>query len=271
MTNMTNQKIIDLDKTACREFRDRLDFLAEYTAWLWGCGATCIRIEKNVARLSEALGVEADVTVMPRHVELYARSPLGDAELPVVIRKAPHCGLNFTINTRLSRLSWEVADGKIGYSEAVARFKEIIASPPTGRNEVLLLASLANASFCRLFGGDLTAMAVVFVATLAGFKLKQMMAASGRDVRLIFLCCAFFSASICAGADIFSWGDTPEIALATSVLYLIPGVPYINSVSDLLAGHYLCSFSRFVDALVLTACLSVGLCAGMYLLGMKIL
>lgn len=269
---MTNQKSIDHTATAdCREFRDKLDFLAEYTARLWGCGATCIRIEKNVGRLSSALGVEADVTVMPRHVELYARTPQDDAGLPVVIRKAPPRGINFTVNTRLSRLSWEVADGKIDYPEARRRFSEIIASPPAGGVETLLLASLANASFCRLFGGDPTAMAVVFVATLAGFRLKQMMAASGRDVRLIFLCCAFFSASICAGADIFRWGDTPEIALATSVLYLIPGVPYINSVSDLLAGHYLCAFSRFADALVLTACLSAGLCAGMYLLGMRIL
>lgn len=95
------------------------------------------------------------------------------------------------------------------------------------------------------------------------------MMADRRDIRLVFLCCAFFSAAICAGAHIFEWGSTPEIALGTSVLYLIPGVPYINSVSDLLACHYLCAFSRFVDALVLTACLSVGLCAGMYLLGLR--
>ncbi|MDE5625171.1 MAG: threonine/serine exporter family protein [Muribaculaceae bacterium] len=247
----------------------RLDFLGEYAAWLLGCGATCIRIEKNINRMARAFGVDAGVTIMPRHVEIYARSPQGDLSLPVVIRQAPHCGLNFTVNTRLSRLSWEVADGKIGYDEAVSRFAEITAAPPTPRNEVLLLASMANASFCRLFGGDLTAVLVVFVATLAGFKLKQMMMADRRDIRLVFLCCAFFSAAICAGAHIFEWGTTPEIALGTSVLYLIPGVPYINSVSDLLACHYLCAFSRFVDALVLTACLSVGLCAGMYLLGLR--
>lgn len=247
----------------------RLDFLGEYAAWLLGCGATCIRIEKNINRMARAFGVDAGVAIMPRHIEIYARSPHGDLALPVVIRQAPHCGLNFTVNTRLSRLSWEVADGKIGYDEAVSRFAEITAAPPTPRNEVLLLASMANASFCRLFGGDLTAVLVVFVATLAGFKLKQMMMADRRDIRLVFLCCAFFSAAICAGAHIFEWGSTPEIVLGTSVLYLIPGVPYINSVSDLLACHYLCAFSRFVDALVLTACLSVGLCAGMYLLGLR--
>lgn len=188
----------------------RLDFLGEYAAWLLGCGATCIRIEKNINRMARAFGVDAGVAIMPRHIEIYARSPHGDLALPVVIRQAPHCGLNFTVNTRLSRLSWEVADGKIGYDEAVSRFAEITAAPPTPRNEVLLLASMANASFCRLFGGDLTAVLVVFVATLAGFKLKQMMMADRRDIRLVFLCCAFFSAAICAGAHIFEWGSTPR-------------------------------------------------------------
>lgn len=26
-------------------------FLAEYSAWLWGSGATCVRIDKNVSRM----------------------------------------------------------------------------------------------------------------------------------------------------------------------------------------------------------------------------
>ena len=256
---------------SCRDFREKLEFLSEYTAWLWGCGATCIRIDKNLTRMSRAFGIEVDVTVMPRHVELYAHSPQGNAEMPVVIRQASRCGINFTINTLLSRLSWEVADGKLDYDQAVRRFREIISTPRTAPNEVWLLASMANAAFCRLFGGDLIAIAVVFVSTLAGFKLKQIMAAHKRDARVIFLCCAFVSSMLCAGAHFFHWGTTPEIALGTSVLYLIPGVPYINAVSDLIASRYLCAFSRFVDALVLTACLSVGLCAGMYLLGLRVI
>ena len=91
----------------------------------------------------------------------------------------------------------------------------------------------------------------------------------GRDIRLAFLCASFFSATISAGGHIFEIGSTPEIALGTSVLYLIPGVPYINAVSDMIDRHYLCGFSRFIDALVLTACLSAGLCAGMFILGLK--
>lgn len=258
--------------TACADApseRQIGEFLADYTAWLWGCASTCIRIEKNVSRMAKAFGVEAEVTLMPRHIQL----ALGDETSPcrmVIVRKTMKCGISFDINTRLSRLSWEVADGRIGFAGACARFEQIKQTRPTNPWEVLVLTSLANASFCRLFGGDATAMWVVFLATFAGFFLKQQMLRHHRDVRFTFFCCAFFSASICVGAQLFGWGSTPDIAIATGVLYLIPGVPYLNSASDLIDGRYLCAFGRFCDACVLTACLSAGLSAALVLFGIDV-
>ena len=246
---------------------DAAAFLADYASRLWGCGATCVRIEKNVGRIAAALGVDCELTVMPAQVEVSVCEP-GTPHTVVAARRVKGAGINFDANARLSRLSWAIADGRVDYAGALARLEEIKHLRPTGQWEVLALASLANAAFCRLFGGDAAAMAVVFVATLAGFRLKQIMLADGHDLRMTVLCAAFFSASISAGAALFGWGSTPEIALATSVLYLIPGVPYINAASDLIARHYLCSFSRLMDACVLTACLSAGLCAGMFILGL---
>ena len=240
-------------------------FLAAYTSLLRGCGATCIRIEKNVARMAHAFDAEADVTMLPRHIQVSVER---EGSHPVVIvRKTADCGISFEINVLLSRLSWEVADGKVSFEGAVRRSRSIEHTPPTNPWLVLLLASLANASFCRLFGGDPVAMAEVFLATIAGFGLKQFMLARKRDVRVVFVVCAFCSAVITAGAARLGLGHTPDIAMGTSVLYLIPGVPYINAVSDLLDRHYLSAFIRFVDAGVLTACLATGWCAAMFLFG----
>ena len=50
----------------------------------------------------------------------------------------------------------------------------------------------------------------------------------------------------------------------------MPGVHYINSVSDLLDGHYLTAFSRFMMASVLTVCLSLGLTCGILLMNLSI-
>lgn len=235
-------------------------FLADYTSWLFGSGATVIRIKRNVERMSRTFGVVTCVTVMPRHVELSVQFP-DVAGQRLFVAPIAACGINFTINTDLSRLSWKIADNDLDITTSRELFDHIISTPPEGKRWIPLLASLANASFCRLFGGDATAMLVVFVATLLGFWLKNRMLGTGKDNRLTFICCSFVSASVCAGATIFGWGATPEIAMATSVLYLIPGVPYISAASDLIDRHYLCAFSRFMDALVLTVCLSVGLCA----------
>ncbi|MDE5689172.1 MAG: threonine/serine exporter family protein, partial [Duncaniella sp.] len=69
------------------------------------------------------------------------------------------------------------------------------------------------------------------------------------------------------GTDaLFHLGQTPEIAIGNSVLYLVPGIPFLKSVRDMLAGHYICSFSRFMHAMILTGCLSIGLCGGMMMM-----
>ncbi|MEE1222467.1 MAG: threonine/serine exporter family protein [Bacteroidaceae bacterium] len=244
-------------------------FLADYSALLLGCGATCIRTEKNTQRMAGAFGVGFDLSIMPTHVYVSVWGE-DDANRHVAVRKTATCCISFNINVRLSRLSWEIADNRLSLATAMERFHRIKEdTTPTGKYEVLVLTSLANASFCRLFGGDWVAMLIVFASTLVGYKLKQVMLEDKRDVRLTFLCASFFSSALSACGHIFGISSTPEVALGTSVLYLIPGVPYINAVSDMINRHYLCAFSRFIDAAVLTACLSAGLCAGMLILGLK--
>ena len=250
------------------ELKDICLFLSEYAAWLLGCGATCIRIEKNVRRMADPLGVTVEINIMPTHIHL----SVWNKEITQSysnIHKLKKTGISFNINTLLSKLSWEVADKKLNFEEARHAFDEIKLTRPSNKWWVLVMASFANASFCRLFGGDAISMLIVFLATIAGYRLKQIMLEDKADVRLVFFCCAFVSSIIGSAGHLFGFGATPEIALGTSVLYLIPGIPYINSVSDMLDGHYLCAINRFVDAAVLTTCLSAGLCGGLFLMDMN--
>lgn len=218
--------------------------------------------------MADTFGVGFDITILPTHVYVSVWGK-DTTDANIAMRKTANCGINFNLNALLSRLSWEVADNHLDYATTVRRFDDIRKTKPTGKWEVLVLASIANASFCRLFGGDMVAMLMVFISTFAGYRLKQIMLKDGRDIRLTFLCSSFFSAALSAGGHIFDIGTTPEVALSTSVLYLIPGVPYISAVTDMIDRHYLCAFSRFLDAAILTVCLSAGLCAGMFILGLK--
>lgn len=243
-------------------------FLSKYSARLLGAGATCIRLEKNAARIAKAYGKEAEISIMPRHVHLSVWAP-GSADTGASIAAIGHPAISFRINTKLSELSWEIADGKVDFATAAKRFDRIVRDDRRNPRTVLFLVALANASFCRLFGGDFIAMTTVCLATAAGYHLKLLLLGRGVDIRLTALVCAFASAVLGATDTLFSIGETPSVASGTSVLYLVPGIPFLNSFSDLLYRHYLCAFSRFVDALVLTCSLSIGLCAGMLLMNIR--
>lgn len=245
------------------------EFLVEYTSWLLGCGATCIRIEKNVGRIAAAWGLKCDLTVMPRQITIVLAEGGEHCGERIFTTRICPCGINFDINSNLSRLSWNVADHQLSVSRARRLLDEAVSRRYGNTFAGLLLVSLANASFCRLFSGDAAAMLAVFAATFAGYAVKGILLGHHADVRLTFFICSFISAALAYGATIFGWGSTPEVALATSVLYLIPGVPYINAASDLIGKHYLCSLSRFADACVLTACLSAGLCLAIKVLGIE--
>ncbi len=240
-------------------------FLAEYASWLAGCGATCIRLEKNVGRIAATFGMSVEIAVMPRHIHLSVWDA-AHTEVVTAISSAKAIPISFDINTRLSRLSWDIADRHCDFAGAVRQLQEI--TRPGRQNKCLLIVavSLANAAFCRLFGGDWPAMTVVGLATAAGFWLKGEMLGRHCDLRLTVFVCAFVSAVLSAAAMLFSLGTTPLTAIATSVLYLVPGIHFLNSFSDLIYRHYICSISRFFDAAVITCCLSAGLCAAMLLM-----
>ena len=59
--------------------------------------------------------------------------------------------------------------------------------------------------------------------------------------------------------------------MATSVLYLVPGVPLINGIIDIIEGHVLAGVSRLINALLLIVCLSLGLLCAMLLIGGDVL
>lgn len=240
-------------------------FLTQYAAWMLGCGATCIRLQKNVDRIAAALGTRVEMTIMPRHIHLTIID-LSDAKSATSLIAPAKIPVNFSINTRLSELSWRIADGAIDESSMEAEFEKAIAPRHSSELGLMCLVSLANASFCRLFGGDFVAMAVVAVATFAGFGLKCILLRKKVDIRIIVFVCALASTILGATDMLFSLGNTPAIAIGTSVLYLVPGIPFLNSFSDLIYRHYICAFGRFIDAIVLTCCLSAGLCLGMKLM-----
>lgn len=246
------------------EFVGRLAaFLADYSAHLWQCGATCLRIDKNVTRIARRFGLDACVSIFPRHTTVALTGADDNRLYAGHTAKISEGGApNFLTNSQLSHLSWDLAEKRVAFDNAYNVMHRILREPRLGQWKVIWLVVLANASFCRLFAGDLAAMLIVALATFAGYALKIGFLKWKIDSRVMVICASYISALIGSSGFVIGVTETPDIALGTSVLYLIPGIPYINSVSDLLDGHYLCSISRGMQAMITTVCIAAGLTLG---------
>ena len=169
----------------------------------------------------------------------------------------PAFPISFELNAELSALSWDAYDNRLPLADLRKKYAEIIARPKMDPLCILFLVAFANASFCALFGGDWTSRGIVFSATLIGFYIRQVMQKRHINHYIVFMVSAF--AASLAASSALTLDTTSEVAIATSVLFLVPGVPLLNGVIDIVEGHVITGCSRLIQALLLVLCIAVGL------------
>ncbi len=250
------------------ELVDVADLLLEIATSLMGAGSHTSRIVHNTNRMAHSFGYEAHFTIFQKTMTIMVRDAKTH-ESVTMVSPTKHIALNFRIVSELSSLSWDTHDLWLTPEQARKEYNDIINRPRLSRWVVLFLVACANASFCKLFGGDITGMGMVFFSTLCAFFVRQEMMSRHINHSMIFITAAFISSFITGLGVYHGWGTTPEIALATSVLFLIPGVPLINSIMDLLEGHILVGISRMINASILIISITIGFMISLMLLGLE--
>ena len=242
-------------KTAA-ELKEIAQFIAEYATRLMGSGVHTSRVVRNSKRLGEALGVRVIVSAFQKVVTFFG---LRRRERRDIQRGGRHSAPADQLRTQRRTEAPELG----GLRPPGCRFRK--SDPLWGDHRPAAPRPdlhahprrLANASFCRLFGGDWFAVSIVFTATLLGFFLRQRMQARGFNHFLIFIASSF-AASMCAfgGADVrphVGGGPRHERPL-----------PHSGRAADQRRdrhrrGHILIGFARLTSALMLIVCIAIGL------------
>ena len=266
-TTMTTRTTTEQNATLTDEhtrIKNVCRFIEQYATAMLSAGATTSRIERCVDRISKRYNVVSDLSLLPSRILLTVWDQSHDHNYSLVGHTHKN-GINLQTVTSLSRLSFD----DIPLDDALKQMETIIARPRLNKWAVMLLTALANLSFCRLFNCDWYAMGVVFAATLIGNVYKNYMIERHWDIRFTTIVAAYISAIVGSSCFIFDFGSTPETALGTSILWLVPGIRFINAISDMTNGHYVVSQSRMADAAITTICLSLGLCLALLTLDIQ--
>jgi uncharacterized membrane protein YjjP (DUF1212 family) len=233
------------------------ELLLEIGALLMVAGANTERVKITIDRIASAFACSSDLAVTNHALMLTLTHPDKQRGFTSV-KWMPGMHLNFNLISDISTMSWQIVLEKWSVQRITQELKTLNRKPLYPRYLVLLLVALAGASFCRLFGGNLTEMLAVFVASFCGLFVRQ----EAIKLKFNFYVSIFFAsvtASLVAGFYFYLHPDEVySHAFSTSVLFLIPGVPMIHAISDLMDGNTLNGVMRGVNVLIMAFAIALG-------------
>lgn len=250
----------DTQKTDIKELGETLLRVGSY---LMSSGANSRRIRMTIERISGAFDCTVELLITHRALMLSISDVNEKYFHSSLKRTSPH-GVNFRIVSGISLMSWKVLDEKWSIDQINKEIDRLIALPHFPRLVVLSTVALAGASFCRLSGGNYVDMLVTFVATFIGLYVRQEAVKRKFNPYMCVFFAAFTSAFISALFVKFVEGIQIN-AFSTSVLYLIPGVPLINSFSDFIDGNLMNGMVRLANGLTISLSIAIGLMGAMYI------
>ncbi|WP_163712201.1 threonine/serine exporter family protein [Mangrovibacterium lignilyticum] len=232
--------------------------LLEVGSLLMASGANSSRIRITIMRIASAYGFSAELLITHRALMLTVFDEESDYFHSSLKRTSPH-GANFKMVSGISRMSWRIVEEGWDYGKVWAEIDRLKSLPHYPRLIILATVALAGASFCRLFGGGPVEMLITYIATFCGLFIRQEAVKKGFNAYLCIFFAAFTSCLIAGSAVKFQLSVNPEHAFATSVLYLIPGIPLINSLSDLLEGNIMNGLVRGMNGLMIAFSIALGM------------
>ncbi len=259
-----------------KSVRRRLDLLLKTGKLLVESSADTSRILRNMKRTAAYLGLTEDKL----HIHItYGMLMVNFSDEEHSFSKFQRCvhhGINMAAISALSKLSWTVIREDYSLDKYEEELEKIANCK---RNytpwQVATAAGFACGGFCVQFGCDWTAFFYASIAAILGFRLRMYLNSLGSNGYANIAVAAFVSTILAWLSAYLSmplvanalpeWlatvlhSSTPWHPLMACALFIVPGVPLINFVSDMLDSHFTMGLNRALNTLLMVVAMSFGI------------
>lgn len=248
---------------------DVADFILDAGVFLMSSGAHSGRVWRNCKRIARHWGYHININPTFTGILVSVWDESDRSNTVTRYKTSPGNIIHLEILTQISHLSWKIADGEVNFEEARKELDEIKVKPHYPFWIIAIAVGISCGFLCTLAGGSPIDALLAFCGASVGSVVRYFFVNKQFNLFLSVIFASFVTTMIAGMDTIFHLGTAPEMTLATSVLYLIPGVPLLNSVIDLLEGYFSASIARSMFAASLITCIAVGMTLSIMLLGIN--
>lgn len=239
--------------------KDLLQCLLNIGSLLMSAGASTNRIRLTIERIANGMGYHSEILVTNRTVLITIINQENNNYLHNIKKTPPH-GVNFALVSGISKLSWKAVEENLTVAQINAEIEIIQKINNYSFPLKLVLVSLACVGFCRLIGGEFNDLVLTFFATLAGFYVRHTTVHNKFNNYLSVFFGSFVASIVASIGLYFQFVPFKEdLSLQAAVLFLIPGVPFINAFADLIDGNLTNGTSRGVNTLFIAFAIAIGI------------
>ncbi len=230
-------------------------------------GAESMLVEQLSTRLGLALGVDSvESSISANAIVL---TTLKNGYCVTSTRKNIDRGINMHVVTEVQHIVILAEHHLLDPADVKKRLSHIkpLRYP---RWLVVLMVALSCGCFCKLNGGGWDASLVAFLASGVAMYIRQLLTSHQMNPLINFCVTAFVATSVSGlllRLPIFSHAS--QIAMAASILLLVPGFPLINAVADMFKGHVNTGLARWAMASLLTLATCIGVITALSLWGIQ--
>lgn len=234
-------------------------------------GAESVVVVDLTKRLGVALGVSGVECGLSFNA--ITLTTLYNGHCITTVRNTVHQGINVNILVQIQQLVLDIErTGRGGMhqdEQTVARIEQRlddIDRTTYPDNLMAFFVGLSCASFAYLNGGHFAIALVTLVAGFFAMRTRIFLSAHHFNPFVVVIISAFVATMLGAVAYFLNLGANADIAVASSVLLLVPSFPIINALSDILKGYMNMGVGRWMFATMLTLSACVGIVIALILL-----
>lgn len=232
-------------------------------------GAHTGRTIRNLQRISASFGYTPEIFVAFSGITITLVDET-DRQSTTLFGRVENHGVHLATVAAISRLSWQIADEPCSISLLRSEVQKIKALPQFPRWQIILMVGLGCGALARILGAEWSVVGITALAAAIGLLARMILQGYGFNALLVVMISAMTTAIVGSTASLLNFGATSSLAIATSVLFLIPGIPLINAVIDMINGHMTIGIGRIASGMAISLALSVGMLTGMQLMGVSL-